>query len=553
MRGRKKKSLEELEKNLAEFIENSGRSKQDILSDYNKFRALKKRINNPRSRHDDIDVQQKEQLNAAYLMGCSIINTQSKINKARLTAAAVNATTSNVANTPVNNSAFITPSVAASDVGGEESASDQMAMATSAVTAEASATCLNQWSLQPSSENPPPEAHHEDMAEEYDVSAVYILKMMRNKPAETAMSNAGGIESTSCPLAMEMVEDATLKNTLGDDTVEGPRMISVGSITTIDGAFSVTAGDSSRAAGGDVSIASGSSSTSSGGSLALASGDGNTSEGAVTIEGGDGSTATGGSITISSGISTATSSGSVAVSMSSATKCEGSPFEILAKHDAASVQCSSMITLRPPMTANPTTATTTTAATDGIGNTASTLMTPHSHDLYSPLVAIIYRHSFGSGRTREITVRIQCASDPHPFSNFCSISAKEKKEIKCLMESIIPRACDDLPDILKQPMNNHPMRQILSKSAPNLYYGSNCKVGGSVDGRQTVHRMAYATGSGSRSVCLEPDKFQVKNFVDEHLSLIRNITSIYTRYCKQKSIHIHQPSKLMQYPSRHID
>jgi hypothetical protein len=56
MRGRKKKSLEELKKNLAELIENSGRSKQDILLDYNKFRALKKRINNPKSLHDDIDV-----------------------------------------------------------------------------------------------------------------------------------------------------------------------------------------------------------------------------------------------------------------------------------------------------------------------------------------------------------------------------------------------------------------------------------------------------------------------------------------------------------------
>jgi hypothetical protein len=44
-------------------------------------------------------------------MSCSIINTQSKINKALLKAAAVNATTSNVANTPVNDSAFITLSV----------------------------------------------------------------------------------------------------------------------------------------------------------------------------------------------------------------------------------------------------------------------------------------------------------------------------------------------------------------------------------------------------------------------------------------------------------
>ena len=106
------------------------------------------------------------------------------------------------------------------------------------------------------------------------------------------------------------------------------------------------------------------------------------------------------------------------------------------------------------------------------------------------------------------------------------------------MELIIPRACDDLPDILKQPMNNPPMQQILSKFSPNLYYGGDYKIGQSVDSRQIVHRMAYATGSGSRSICLEPDKFQVKKFVDEHSSLISIITSIHTRYCKQKSIHI---------------
>jgi hypothetical protein len=50
----------------------------------------------------------------------------------------------------------------------------------------------------------------------------------------------------------------------------GSIAISVGSGTDIGGAFSVTAGDSSGAAGGDAYIVSGSSSTSSGGSLTLA-------------------------------------------------------------------------------------------------------------------------------------------------------------------------------------------------------------------------------------------------------------------------------------------
>ena len=81
----------------------------------------------------------------AYLLGVNIINRQSKIRaacKVAVAAAAVAATTSNVANTPVNNSEFIPPSVAASNAGGNELASFPTAMATSAVTAVASATCL---------------------------------------------------------------------------------------------------------------------------------------------------------------------------------------------------------------------------------------------------------------------------------------------------------------------------------------------------------------------------------------------------------------------------
>ena len=73
----------------------------------------------------------------------------------------------------------------------------------------------------------------------------------------------------------------------------------MGSGTNIEEAFSVTAGDLLRAAGGDGSIAFGLSSISSGGSLTLALGDGNTSGGTVAIDGGNGSMASGGSIIIS--------------------------------------------------------------------------------------------------------------------------------------------------------------------------------------------------------------------------------------------------------------
>ena len=80
----------------------------------------------------------------------------------------------------------------------------------------------------------------------------------------------------------------------------------------------MTAGDLSRAAGGDASIVSRSSLTSSGGSLTLASGDGNTIGGTVAINDGDGSMASGSSITFSSGVGTVSSFGSVAILMSKA-------------------------------------------------------------------------------------------------------------------------------------------------------------------------------------------------------------------------------------------
>ena len=98
MRGKKKKSIEELVTEVKELIANSGRSKDDIHTDYIAYRALKKRIDNP-SRYDD-DIWRMKELYNAYLLGMSIYNRQNKINAARkVAAAAATIATFNLANT----------------------------------------------------------------------------------------------------------------------------------------------------------------------------------------------------------------------------------------------------------------------------------------------------------------------------------------------------------------------------------------------------------------------------------------------------------------------
>ena len=88
MRGKKKKSIEELVTEVKELIANSGRSKDDIHTDYIAYRALKKRIDNPDSRRYDDDIRRMKELYNAYLLGMSIYNRQNKINAARKVAAA---------------------------------------------------------------------------------------------------------------------------------------------------------------------------------------------------------------------------------------------------------------------------------------------------------------------------------------------------------------------------------------------------------------------------------------------------------------------------------
>jgi hypothetical protein len=83
MRGRKKKLIEELEMELEQFIVNTGRSKDDIHSDYSAYRALKWRIDNPDSRCYDDDIGWMKDLHNVYLLGVSIRNRQKKINVTR--------------------------------------------------------------------------------------------------------------------------------------------------------------------------------------------------------------------------------------------------------------------------------------------------------------------------------------------------------------------------------------------------------------------------------------------------------------------------------------
>ncbi len=74
MCGKKKKSIEELKTELEQLIANSGRSEVDIHTDYNAYYALKKRIDNPDSCHDDDDIRRMKDLHDVDLLGMSIRN-----------------------------------------------------------------------------------------------------------------------------------------------------------------------------------------------------------------------------------------------------------------------------------------------------------------------------------------------------------------------------------------------------------------------------------------------------------------------------------------------
>ncbi len=110
MRGKKKKSIEEMETKVEELIAKSGRSEDNIHTDYNAYLALKKRIDNPDSCHDDDDIWRMKDLHNVFLLVMAIHNRKNKINAARkvVAAGATTATaaaaiaTSNVANTSIS-------------------------------------------------------------------------------------------------------------------------------------------------------------------------------------------------------------------------------------------------------------------------------------------------------------------------------------------------------------------------------------------------------------------------------------------------------------------
>ncbi len=114
MRGKKKKSIKELEMELEQFIVNTGQSKDDIHSSYIAYCTLKKRIDSPNSRHDDDNIRRMKDLHDDYLLGKTICNMQNNINAARKVASALAAdraaiaafiATSNFTNTSISSSA----------------------------------------------------------------------------------------------------------------------------------------------------------------------------------------------------------------------------------------------------------------------------------------------------------------------------------------------------------------------------------------------------------------------------------------------------------------
>ena len=104
MPGPKKKTIEELEMEVAELITKSGRCEQDMLTDSNDYRALKQRINNPGASHNNKDLQKMKDLHSSFLLCQSIIHKRKKIQAAPKAADASAATSaaSNVVNTSIS-------------------------------------------------------------------------------------------------------------------------------------------------------------------------------------------------------------------------------------------------------------------------------------------------------------------------------------------------------------------------------------------------------------------------------------------------------------------
>ena len=92
---------------VAELIAKLGQCEQDIFTDFNKYRALKWRISDPGTLHDNEDLQKMTNLHSPCLLCQSITNKQKKIKAARKASAATAASTSssNVVITSISSTA----------------------------------------------------------------------------------------------------------------------------------------------------------------------------------------------------------------------------------------------------------------------------------------------------------------------------------------------------------------------------------------------------------------------------------------------------------------
>ena len=78
MRGQNKKTIEEMEMEVAELIAKSGQCEQDILTNFKDYTVVKKQINNPWSLHNNENLQKMKDLNPTFLLCKSIIKNERK-------------------------------------------------------------------------------------------------------------------------------------------------------------------------------------------------------------------------------------------------------------------------------------------------------------------------------------------------------------------------------------------------------------------------------------------------------------------------------------------
>jgi hypothetical protein len=78
MGGRKKKLIEMLEMELAKFIVNTGRTEQDIKTDYMDYHALQNKSKSG-SLLNDYDIRRMKELYNPYLLGMAFVNKQKLI------------------------------------------------------------------------------------------------------------------------------------------------------------------------------------------------------------------------------------------------------------------------------------------------------------------------------------------------------------------------------------------------------------------------------------------------------------------------------------------